>query len=213
MRHIYLFVVSCQNGDLSEIYLYQLAKKKTLNSHTKFYTSSIHKVYSSPPTHIATRCNTLQRTGTHCSALQHTATLQHIGTATLQHICQASADSWESFVRVVRCSVCISESFVVSIAAHCNTLQPTAIHCNALHMFQPLQHSLLSSLLGCVARCCGTLQCVQVRCSTLQRVHLRVFCRACHFPRQTMASWRRVYLYNKMTPPPNFGNFWIIFEG
>jgi len=30
---------------------------------------------------------------------------------------------------------------------------------------------------------------------------------------KTTASQRRVYLYHKMTPPPNFGYFWIIFEG
>jgi len=23
----------------------------------------------------------------------------------------------------------------------------------------------------------------------------------------------RVYLYHKMTPPPNLGHFWVIFEG
>jgi len=39
----------------------------------------------------------------------------------------------------------------------------------------------------------------------------------CHwvtkFHKETMGLERGLYLYRKMTPPPNFGHFWIIFEG
>ena len=31
--------------------------------------------------------------------------------------------------------------------------------------------------------------------------------------RDTMGLEGVVYLYHKMTPPPNFGHFWVIFEG
>jgi len=62
-----------------------------------------------------TRCNTLQHTATHCNTLQHTAT--HCNT--LQHT-----------------------------AAYCNTLQRTVIHCNILQHTaahcNTLQHNMVS---------------------------------------------------------------------
>jgi len=39
-------------------------------------------------------------------------------------------------------------------------------------------------------------------CNTLQ-----------HTPRETMGLEGGVYLYHKMTPPPNLGRFWVVFEG
>jgi len=34
-----------------------------------------------------------------------------------------------------------------------------------------------------------------------------------HLHRATMGLEGEVYLYHKMTPPPNLGHSWVIFEG
>ena len=59
--------------------------------------------------HTISHCNTLQRTATHCIALQHTPAG---GTDAIIH--------------------CVHSSLLQRTAMHCNALQRTATHCNTL---------------------------------------------------------------------------------
>jgi len=71
--------------------------------------------------HIATHCNTLQRTATHCSILQDTCcVLSPNGTVLdepwMNHVTYLTV-SWTTYCKLT--------------ATHCNTLQHTLIRCNA----------------------------------------------------------------------------------
>jgi len=82
----------------------------------------------------------LQRTATHCNALQHTATHSPI----------------HSVIDVVEC-----------VATHCNILQHTATHCNTLqHIHLFIQSLMLLSVLQPTATYCNALQHTTTHCNT-----------------------------------------------
>jgi len=73
--------------------------------------------------HTATHCNTLHRTATHCNTLQYTA--NRLSSLTVSRVSgelveELAHDDWGMQFHKVP----------LSTAAHCNTLQHTATHCN-----------------------------------------------------------------------------------
>jgi len=146
--------------------------------HTATHCNTMHHTatYCNTLEHTATYCNTLQHTATHCNTLQHTPeplsrphiliyiyhTLQHIYHTLQQSPPHATAKALSLF----------------HTAAHGNTLQHTATHCNRnlaslglpARMRAPQdQHTATHcSALRHTARHCNRLQQTATHCNTLQ---------------------------------------------
>jgi len=97
-----------------------------LNAHNRTYS---HNLLSLPIcfVHIATHCNTLQRTATHCNTLQHTATHCNTITIATQLQLQFAETCTNCFVHTA--TRCNKQQHTI---INCNTLQHTATHCNTL---------------------------------------------------------------------------------
>ena len=115
----------------------------------------------------ASRCNTLQCTATHCSALQHNAvhcnTLQCIAAhcSTLQQHCNTlQQQNYKS--SIVKAS-CRRVRALVDTATLCSALQHTALHPNT-HC-RALQHTAGH----CTSTHCRELQDTAGHCNTLQQ--------------------------------------------
>ena len=97
--------------------------------------------------HIATYCNTLPHTATHCIILAPSLVQGAMANIPIIHI----------KVRVALSATCL--------ATHCNVLQRTATHCNVL------QHTvthLVTRLATCLAPHCTAQQHTAKYCNTLQ---------------------------------------------
>jgi len=62
----------------------------------------------------------------------------------------------------------------------------------------------IQGLLGADSFQCHWFAWLSLHAMTTVRVH--------HSHRETMGLEGGVYLYHKMTPPPNLGHFWVVFE-
>jgi len=108
--------------------------------------TATHSVVSAMTRSLASHCNPLQSTATHCNTMQHNVTHSMGGamSRTLESDCNTLQHT----------------------ATHCNTLQHTAAHCNSL------QHTATLSSSGLPP--CNTLQHPATHCNTLQQIAERL---------------------------------------
>jgi len=91
-----------------------------------------HLWNTSPHTHTATHCDTLQHTATHCNrnTSPHTHTATHCNT--LQHTAtHCNRNTSPHTHTATHCDT------LQHTATHCNTLQHTATHCSTLQPISP----------------------------------------------------------------------------